>query len=108
MARKKEEATDQVDSRAQRVLASEAMAKVKKKWGSNIVTLASDEKVREKFSISSGSVQLDWALGGGWSAGRINTILRPEVYSQDHTHAQRDCAGAAGLRDVLHVEERGG
>jgi RecA/RadA recombinase len=79
MAKKKEEGGVEVEandsgSRISRVLASETLAKIKKKWGSNIVQLASDEGVREKHVISSGILMLDWALGGGWPAGRINTI----------------------------------
>ena len=55
-------------------MASETLAKMRKKWGKNIIQLASDERVREKFIIPSGIFQLDWALGGGWTAGRINTV----------------------------------
>ena len=74
MARKKEEAEQQPESRASQVMASETLAKMKKKWGNNIIQMASDDRVREKYIIPSGIFQLDWALGGGWPAGRINTV----------------------------------
>ncbi len=74
MPRKKEETAEKPEGRASQVLAGETIAKMRKKWGSNIVTLASDEKVRERHLIPSGILGLDWALGGGWLAGRIHTI----------------------------------
>lgn len=75
MARKKEEAreSDANEPRTSKVLVGDTVAAIRKKFGKNLLVTASDERVRTAHRIPSGVFQLDWALGGGWQAGRFHT-----------------------------------
>lgn len=98
MASRKKTETDVPDSRAAQVLASEAIAKILKAHGSDILIRASDDRHQEIPRIPTGILLLDWALGGGWPAGRINTIYGPKSASKTTTllktvgSAQKMCA----------------
>lgn len=53
-------------------LASEAASALKKRFGDSILTKASEDKSLEIKRLSTGIFVMDYALGGGWPAGRIN------------------------------------
>jgi len=95
-ARKKEETAP--ETRFSQVMASETMAKILKKHGSEILIRAADDRHQEVPRIPSGIMMLDWALGGGWPAGRINTIYGHKSSAKTTTllktiaNAQKMCA----------------
>lgn len=68
------EPTEDKNSRISQVLASEAVAKITKKWGGSALIRASDDRHQTVPRIPSGIFMLDYALGGGWPAGRINVV----------------------------------
>lgn len=104
--KKKEEASEGSDSRAAKVLASEAIAKILKAHGSDILIRASDDRHQEVPRIPTGILLLDWALGGGWPAGRINTIYGHKSASKTTTllktiaSAQKMCAACFSFPPV--------
>ncbi len=53
---------------------SEIFKQIRKKFGNSTLSLASELKVKRVPRISSGAAPLDYALGGGWAAGRVNEI----------------------------------
>lgn len=85
-------------SRFAKVLASETITKLQKKYGSTALMKAADDRHQELPRIPCGVFQLDYALGGGWPAGRVNTIYGPKSSSKTTTllktigNAQRMCA----------------
>ncbi len=91
------EPTSDGRSRFQQLLAGEMISKIQKKYGSTMLIRASDDKHQELPRIPSGIFPLDYALGGGWPAGRINTIYGPKSSSKTTTllktiaQAQRMC-----------------
>jgi len=62
------------ESRISRLQASAAFASIQKQFGSSAITLATEKRVEHVPRLSSRILQLDYALGGGWPIGRINTI----------------------------------
>jgi recombination protein RecA len=62
------------ENRTGAVFASEWMSKIRKKFGDNIVEVASDAHSTEVQRIPTGVFALDYALGGGFPAGRVNTV----------------------------------
>jgi len=67
---KKEKKVKQVPSKD----LAELVKQIKAKCGVNSVTTASDYKAKPIQRISSGLLQVDWALGGGWPKGRVNLL----------------------------------
>jgi recombination protein RecA len=104
-ARKKTENVES-ESRATKVLASEALAKILKAHGSEILIRASDHRHQEVPRIPSGIMMLDWGLGGGWPAGRINIIYGHKSSSKTTTlmktiaNAQKMCAACFTFPNV--------
>lgn len=111
MARKKDataeiEVVEEADqSRAHRVLAGAALAAITKKHGSSVLFLASDEHYQTVPRIPTNILKLDWALGGGWPAGRINLIYGHKSASKTSTllrtigNAQKMCANCFKVPD---------
>jgi recombination protein RecA len=62
------------ETRISRLLESQAFASIQKQFGASAITLATEKKVDHVPRLSSRILQLDYALGGGWPIGRINTI----------------------------------
>lgn len=100
MARKsdKDPESESDKSRFSQVLASETIAKIQKKYGSTMLIKAADDRHQDMPRIPTGIFPLDYALGGGWPAGRVNTIYGPKSSSKTTTllktvaQAQRMCA----------------
>jgi recombination protein RecA len=101
MGRKKEEApavANPNEPRTAKVLVGDTVAAIRKKFGKNMLVTASDERVRTAHRIPSGIFQLDWALGGGWQAGRFNTVYgmksvaKTSVMCKTVAEAQKLCA----------------
>jgi len=86
------------ETRTSKVLCGETISKIQKKWGSVSVMRASDLAHQEVPRLPSGIFQLDYALGGGFAAGRINTIYGEKSASKTTTilktiaNAQNVCA----------------
>jgi recombination protein RecA len=59
-------------------LQGEIAAKIRKTHGASILQKACDMPVQDIPLISSGIFMLDYALGGGWPVGRINTLYGPK------------------------------
>lgn len=98
MPRKSKDETEEKDSRVAKVMASEAIHAILKKHGSEILIRASDDRHADMPRIPSEIMMLDWALGGGWPAGRINNIYGPKSSAKTTTllktigNAQKLCA----------------
>jgi recombination protein RecA len=92
----KEKAGD--DNRIKSLLASEALAGLIKKHGKNILQPASEFGVEGCARIPSGIFRLDYALGGGFPAGRVNNVYGPKsggkttIYLKTLGNAQKMCA----------------
>ena len=101
-----EQVGEEKESRTAQVMAGETVANIKKKWGGNMLIKASDERYQNTPRISSGIFALDWALGGGWAAGRINTIYGPKSAAKTTTmnktvaQAQKLCGNCMSPRDL--------
>ncbi len=50
---------------------------IRKKYGAEVIGLIKDLKQVELERISTGSVYIDWALGGGWPRGRTVELYGP-------------------------------
>lgn len=105
MAKKKAESVVEVDeseskskSRFQNFLVSETLTALTKKYGSSVLMRASDDRHQEVSRISSGIFMLDYALGGGWAAGRMHTIFgmkssgKTTTLTKTMVEAQKMCA----------------
>jgi recombination protein RecA len=66
---------EDTESRVAKVLASEIVSKIQKKWGGTALLRASDDRHQRVSRIPSGIFMLDYALGGGWQAGRIHVVF---------------------------------
>lgn len=71
---KDKEAEPQGGDRVASVLAAAWTAKLKKKFGVNVLTTASDAKGTVVQRLPSEIFALDYALGGGFAAGRVNVL----------------------------------
>lgn len=97
-AEKESEGPAPVETRTSKVLASETISKIQKKYGSTIIMKAADDRHKTVPRIPSGLFMLDYALGGGWPAGRIHTVFGHKSSSKTTTllktigNAQRLCA----------------
>jgi len=74
MAAKKKTTEGDAETRVASVLASDWMKAIKKKYGGNIVEVASEAHSTTIHRIPTGIFALDLALGGGFAAGRVNTV----------------------------------
>ena len=85
-------------SRLDSLVTSELFAKIRKEHGKSILTRASDFSVQRIPRIPSGITQLDYALGGGWAAGRINIAYghkstgKTQLFLRAMAEAQKLCA----------------
>jgi recombination protein RecA len=86
-----------------KLLASKAVAKMKKNWGDAIFTRASDFGAVQVPRIPTGIMMLDYALGGGFPAGRMNVLWGNKSAGKTTTflkaigQAQRRCASCWSL-----------
>lgn len=65
-------------SRLDKVLASDMMQKTSKRFGASIIRRASEHHSSKSAFIPSGSLALDWVLGGGWRVGGMHTVWGPK------------------------------
>lgn len=85
-------------SRLDKVLVSETLKAIAKKHGVSIIRRASEHHSASSHFIPSGSLSLDWALGGGWRVGGIHTVWGPKSSGKTSTllntigNAQEMCA----------------
>lgn len=66
-------------------LASELMAKIRKAHGGSILSRASDFKVQDRPRIPTGIFPLDYALGGGFPVGLMNTVYGQKSAGKSNT-----------------------
>jgi recombination protein RecA len=96
-------------SRLSSFLASEMVKKLKKKHGEMALIRASDFKVQDVPRIPTGVFDLDYALGGGFPAGRISTLYGPKssgkttIFLKTIANAQQMCSDCFTFID----EEKG-
>jgi recombination protein RecA len=85
-------------SRLESVLAGEVIAKIQKTHGDSILMKASDFGVMAVPRIKTNIFSLDYALGGGFPAGRFNVVYGPKSAAKTTTllkavaFAQKCCA----------------
>lgn len=84
MAKKTEVPAEDRD-RMSSVLASELMEQIRKKHGKSILMRASDFNIKKVPRIPSGIFLLDYALGGGFPAGRVNVVYGKKSASKTTT-----------------------
>lgn len=88
------------------LLASQLVAKIKEKHGENILTSADATRIRRVARIPSGIFFLDYALGGGFPAGRINIIWghkstgKTVISLRTLGNAQKLCANCHTFPDI--------
>lgn len=86
-------------SRLDALLASDLLTKIRKEHGGSIIVKASDFKVQERPRIPTGIFSLDYALGGGFPVGLINTVYGQKSAGKTNTllkaiaEAQHMCSG---------------
>ena len=90
---------------------ADAIASLDKKHGKGSVMKLSDETVSDVEFISSGSIGLDLALGGGYPRGRIVEIYGPESSGKTtlclHAIAEvQKKGGRAGFVDAEHAFDK--
>lgn len=74
-----------------------ALEQVLRKAGIKVTSIDPDKRIER---ISTGSLSMDRALGGGWACGLINSIAGPESYGKTTICLQ-------GIRWFLEHDERG-
>jgi len=85
-------------SRLDKVLGSETMKAITKRHGVSIIRRASEHHSANSQFIPSGSLSMDWILGGGWRVGGIHTVWGPKSSGKTTTllmtigNAQQMCA----------------
>jgi RecA/RadA recombinase len=85
-------------SRLDKVLVSDTLKAIAKKHGVSIIRRASEHHSAVSQFIPSGSLSMDWALGGGWRVGGIHTVWGPKSSGKTSTllktigNAQEMCA----------------
>ena len=86
------------NARLDAVMASDLLKKIQKTHGKTILTKASDYNFQRLPRIPSGIFQLDYALGGGWPAGRVNVSYgmkstgKTSLFLRGLANAQKLCA----------------
>lgn len=65
-------------SRLDKVLVSDMMKATAKRFGASIIRRASEHHSSKSLYIPSGSLALDWVLGGGWRVGGMHTVWGPK------------------------------
>ncbi len=105
---KKEETTDQQNSREDKLKALQAaMSKIEKDFGKGSIMRMGEEKVENVEVISTGSIGLNAALGvGGYPKGRIIEIFGPESSGKTTLaiHAIAECQKAGGIAAFIDAE----
>ena len=87
-----------MSDRFQALLASDLLKKIRKKHGKSILTRADDVNIQRIPRIKTGIFFLDYALGGGFPAGRVNIVWghkstgKSAIMQRTLAHAQRLCA----------------
>lgn len=80
------------------ILESKAVKSIKKNWGDGIFARASDFGVVSMPRIPTGILMLDYALGGGFPAGRVNVLWgnksagKTTTFLKAIANAQKRCA----------------
>lgn len=91
------------DGRTSTALASDVVQKLKKKHGVNVIQLASEAPAMEISFIPTGIFALDYALGGGFAAGRVHVVYgqkssaKTTVVLKTIASAQKRCATCQSL-----------
>lgn len=97
------------ESRVDQLLASDLLKKIQKKHGKTILTKGQDFKIKRVPRIPTGIFFLDYALGGGFPAGRVNIIWghkstgKTAVCIRTLGNAQKLCANCC-TRDYMDPE----
>ena len=111
MAKKKEEGEPpkkthvKKGERLSALLASDLMAKLRKDHGETVLLRASDHKAQKLDRIPTGIFDLDYALGGGFPAGRVSTLYGPKsaakttIFLKTIANAQRMCSNCYSYVD---------
>lgn len=87
-----------MSDRFQALLASDLLKKIRKKHGKSILSAADDFNIQRVPRIRTGIFFLDYALGGGFPAGRVNIVWghkstgKSAIMQRALAHAQRLCA----------------
>lgn len=95
---KKSEEPSSPESRTDALTNSEIYSKIRKKYGSSLLQKASEFGVQKVPRIPCGIFPLDYALGGGFPAGRVNMVYGPKSASKTTSllktiaNAQKMCA----------------
>lgn len=85
-------------SRLDKVLASDMMKATTKRFGASIIRRASEHHSSQSMFIPSGSLAMDWVLGGGWRVGGMHTVWGPKSSGKTSSvlitigNAQQMCA----------------
>jgi RecA/RadA recombinase len=85
-------------SRLDKMLVSETLKAITKRHGVSIIRRASEHHSALSQFIPSGSLSLDWVLGGGWRVGGIHTVWGPKSSGKTSSllktigNAQQMCA----------------
>lgn len=96
-AKKADESSSPQD-RFSAAFTSETFSKIRKKYGEGLLMKASDYAVQRVPRIPTSIFPLDYALGGGFPAGRVNMLYGPKSASKTTTflktiaNAQKMCA----------------
>jgi recombination protein RecA len=97
-AKPSKESSTKKGARLTALLASDVIAKLRKDHGSTVLLRASDYKVQQIDRIPSGVFDFDYALGGGFPAGRVSVLYGPKssakttLFLKAIANAQRMCS----------------
>jgi len=95
---------EKTENRSTRTMAADVVAKLQKKHGKHIVQLASEVPAMDVTFIPTGIFGLDYALGGGFAAGRVHVVYgqksscKTSVVCKTIASVQNRCATCQGVR----------
>lgn len=95
--------TKEREGRTTTAMGSDAVTRLKKKHGAHVIQLASEAPAMEISFIPTGIFALDYALGGGFAAGRVHVVYgqkssaKTTVLLKTIASAQKRCATCQGL-----------
>lgn len=104
-AKKKPPKKPKKGARLSALLASDLVAKLRTDHGSTVLLRASDHKVQKLDRIPSGIFDFDYALGGGFPAGRVTTLYGPKssakttIFLKTIANAQNMCSNCFSFLD---------
>jgi recombination protein RecA len=99
-------------SRLDKILGSDMMKIIAKKHGVSVIRRASEHHSATSHFIPTGSLNLDWVLGGGYRVGGIHTVWGPKSSGKTTTllltigNAQKMCANCWDFAQ-FHDEKTG-